>query len=107
MLNSRLFKTSSPHWHRRLWVLTCVYAFAAAGLGNILVLSSCAHTPAGVQREERLLATGSNVVATVQPLVQALPPPTSHVLEGALALATAQSEEWARVDETVETRILH
>jgi hypothetical protein len=59
------------------------------------VLSSCASTQKGLEREQALYLTASNGLVGLQSTVPYLPPPASGLLEGFLAIGGALMAVWA------------
>ena len=59
------------------------------------MLSSCASTPKGLNREQQLYLSTSNAIVAVRELVPYAPPPLSGIAEGALALGGALMAVWA------------
>ena len=70
-------------------------AYIALALGGSLLLTACASTEAGVQRETRLYLTSSNAVENIRQLVPYVPPPANSILEGVLAVGGALLALWA------------
>jgi hypothetical protein len=60
-----------------------------------LALSSCATSPAGVQREAKLYTTTSNAVYAIKQITSELPPPAGSVFEGLVAVAGAGLALWS------------
>ena len=70
-------------------------AFTAAVVAGSLSLTSCAHTEAGLQREQAVFLVASNAHQTLQQLVPYAPPPANSILEGVLAAGGALLALWA------------
>ena len=70
-------------------------AFTAVVVAGSLSLTSCAHTQAGLQREQAVYLVASNAHQTLQPLVPYAPPPANSILEGVLAAGGALLALWA------------
>ena len=70
-------------------------AFTAVVVAGSLSLTSCAHTEAGLQREQAVYLVTSNAHQTLQQLVPYAPPPTNSILEGVLAAGGAVLALWA------------
>jgi hypothetical protein len=90
-------KKSAPAWSRSsLPVLPAIGVFifiVAAGAG-LLALSSCATSPAGLQREQSLFTVATNVVYAAQQVAPAVPPPERALIELLLGVATAGLAAW-------------
>jgi len=72
-------------------------AACAAGLAvaaSVVLVSGCASTPAGLNREQALYQAGTNVVATIREVVPYLPGPAGTGVEAILGLATAALAAW-------------
>ncbi len=54
----------------------------------------CAHTAAGLQREQAAYQVSTNVVAQVHTLVPYVPPPTNYLAEAVLAAVSAGLASW-------------
>jgi len=59
------------------------------------VLSSCATTQKGLEREERIYLTTSNGLVTLKSAVPCVPAPYNGLLEGVLAIGGALMAVWA------------
>jgi hypothetical protein len=94
VLNSDL-KSASPRRCHRLFlacgVLSCILLLTAGSL----VLSSCATTQKGLDREEKIYLTTSNGLVTLKSAVPYVPPPYNGLLEGVLAIGGALMAVWA------------
>ena len=90
-------KKSAPAWLRSsLPVLPAIGVFifiVAAGAG-LLALSSCATTPAGLQREQSLFTVATNIVHVAEQVAPAIPPPERALVELLLGAATAALAAW-------------
>ena len=69
--------------------------FIAAVLGGSLLCVSCAHTEAGLHREQVLYVGTSNALTSLQHTVPYVPAPCNSVLEGVLAVGSALLALWA------------
>jgi len=69
--------------------------FIALAVVGSLSTVSCAHTEPGLQREEQLYLATSNTAASLRQVVPYVPPPTSGMLEGVLAVGGALLALWA------------
>ena len=65
---------------RCLWVIGGLLCIALVTVG-VLGLSSCAHTPSGLQTERELYGTTTNIVALVAETAAHLPPPIGTVFQ--------------------------
>ena len=79
--------------HKRAYLIASV--FTAAVVAGSLCLTSCAHTEAGLQREQAVYLVSSNAHQTLQQLVPYVPPPANGILEGVLAVGGALLALWA------------
>ena len=90
-------KKSAPAWLRSsLPVLPAIGMFifiTAAGAG-LLALSSCATTPAGLQREQSVFNVATNIVHAAEQVAPAIPPPERALVELLLGVATAGLAAW-------------
>ena len=59
------------------------------------MLSSCASTPKGVEREQRLYLATSNALVTLNAVAPAIPQPVGGLVEGCLAIGGALMAVWA------------
>ncbi len=89
--SARACKRPSHPW----WAFVGTCSFILVVLAGLLALSSCAHTPAGVAREEGLDLTLSNSLASARAIAPALPQPVGGLAEGLLALGGALLTVWA------------
>jgi hypothetical protein len=67
---------------------------AVVGCGSFACVS-CAHTPAGLQREQALYLVKSNALTGAQQVAPYVPPPCSSILEGVLAAGGDLLAVWA------------
>jgi hypothetical protein len=89
-------KSARACWHRSLPVLPAIGVFifiVAAGAG-LLALSSCATTPAGLQREQTAFSAATNIVHVAEQVAPAIPPPERALVELLLGVATAALAAW-------------
>ena len=94
MLNSDSKSASRRRCHRLFavcGVLSCILLLTAGSL----VLSSCATSQKGLEREHALYLAASNGLVGIQSTVPYLPPPASGLLEGFLAIGGALMAVWA------------
>ncbi len=56
--------------------------------------TGCAHTRAGLAREQAAYTAGTNFIAGVQPVVRYAPPPFNSLAEAFLAAMTAGLTAW-------------
>ncbi len=89
--HARAYKDSLHRWMAGITVCSFIL-LATAGL---LALSSCAHTEAGLAREQQLFNSSSNALSYAQQVAASLPSPTSNVVEGVLAVGGALLAVWA------------
>ncbi len=94
-MNEYVCNSSSKPVYRRCLTVFGVCAFIALAAVGLLVLSSCASTPNGIQRELVLYQAATNGLATAQAIGPYAPAPASQVLEGVLAIAGAGLALWA------------
>jgi hypothetical protein len=73
----------------------CVSLFGVLALAGVLALCSCASTPKGIAREERLYLTTSNALTTASYIAPMLPGPAAPVAEGLLAVGGALLALWS------------
>src|SRR3974377_929198 len=71
-----------------------VFIFIIAAGAGLLALSSCATSPAGLQREQTLFSVATNVVYAAQQVAPAIPPPERALVELLLGVATAGLAAW-------------
>jgi hypothetical protein len=94
VLNS-VSKNASPRRCHRLFavcgVLSCILLLTAGSL----VLSSCATSQKGLEREEKLFLTTSNGLVSLRSAVPYVPAPYNGLLEGVLAVGGALMAVWA------------
>ncbi len=82
-------------WLKRNWAHVAVCLFIGGLLAGSLLCVSCAHTQAGLQREQVLYVGTSNALTSLQHTVPYVPAPCNSVLEGVLALGGALLALWA------------
>jgi hypothetical protein len=73
----------------------CVLLFGVLAVAGVLALCSCASTPKGIAREERLFLTTSNALTTAQYIAPMLPGPAAPIAEGLLAVGGALLALWS------------
>jgi hypothetical protein len=88
-------KTGWAGWCRENLVHVCAWSFTAAVVFGSLACGSCAHTPAGLEREQILFDASSNAMVAVRQATPYAPPPCNSVLEGVLAVGGALLALWA------------
>jgi hypothetical protein len=69
--------------------------FIVVLLAGSLLCASCAHTEAGLQREQVLYVGTSNTLTSLQHTVPYVPAPGNSILEGVLAVGGALMALWA------------
>jgi hypothetical protein len=84
------YRRAAPHT-----TIVAGSVFIALVTAGSLVSISCAHTPAGLAREEQLYLVTSNAMATVKQATPYAPPPCNQILEGILATGGALMALWA------------
>jgi hypothetical protein len=89
------FVAASSRWLRQHSTLAVGSVFIAAVTAGSLACVSCAHTEAGLAREETMLIGTSNVLASVKQIAPYVPPPCNQILEGVLAVGGALMALWA------------
>ncbi len=71
------------------------FALLAFSLGALVLFSaSCAHTLPGLEREQSLYQTGTNVVGQLNQLAPYLPPPVGNTMQIVLAIASSLLATW-------------
>ena len=93
-----LLKFCAAAWRRLLqpstmYLVACAYI--ALALGGSLLLTACAHTEEGIQRERLVYQGASNTVETVRQALPYVPPPANGILEGVVAIGGALLALWA------------
>ena len=93
-----LLKFCAAAWRRLLqpstmYLVACAYI--ALALGGSLLLTACAHTEEGIQRERLVYQGASNTVETVRQALPYVPPPANGILEGVVAVGGALLALWA------------
>jgi hypothetical protein len=73
----------------------CVLLFGVLAVAGVLALCSCASTPKGIAREERLYLTTSNALTTASYIAPMLPGPAAPIAEGLLAVGGALLAVWS------------
>jgi hypothetical protein len=71
-----------------------VFIFIVAAGAGLLALSSCATSPAGLQREQSLFSVATNVVYAASQVAPVVPPPERALVELLLGVATAGLAAW-------------
>jgi hypothetical protein len=71
-----------------------VFIFITAAGAGLLALSSCATSPAGLQREQSLFRVATNVVYVASQVAPVVPPPERALVELLLGVATAGLAAW-------------
>ena len=82
-------------WLRENSVHVSAWLFIAVVVAGSLVCASCAHTPAGLEREQTLYVVSSNTLAKLKEVAPYAPPPCNSILEGVLATGGALLALWA------------
>jgi hypothetical protein len=78
------------------WIeIILIFGFLLGALALAVVLSGCAHTQQGLDRETALYLATSNTVASARSIAPYLPAPTNQVVEGFLAAGGALLALWA------------
>jgi hypothetical protein len=80
---------------RLLTRVVCVSLFGVLAVAGVLALCSCASTPKGIAREERLYLTTSNALTTASYIAPMLPGPAAPLAEGLLAVGGALLALWS------------
>ena len=80
-----------PAYAKALGLLFILALLAAIALA---VLSGCASTLDGLQREQRLYSAGTNIVGTLQGVSPYLPQPAGYLAEAVLGAAAALLAAW-------------
>jgi hypothetical protein len=91
----RIVKESCPSG---LCLLTRVCLMAAIGLSVLLIVSThagCAHTRPGLDREGAVLGVATNAAASVQAVVQTVPPPWQPFADCAAAIIATALAAWS------------
>jgi hypothetical protein len=87
--------TSFPrHFPRNLRRQTLIFLFVAAVLAAICFASGCATTEGGIEREARIYALATNVVAHAQQIAPSLPAPVNTLAEAVLGAITLGLGAW-------------
>ena len=70
-------------------------AFIALAVVGSLLSASCAHSPAGLQRETAVYLATSNAVSSLNAAVPYVPPPANAFVQALLAAGAALLAVWA------------
>ncbi len=71
-----------------------VFIFIVAAGAGLLALSSCATSPAGLQREQTAFSVATNIVHVAEQVAPVIPPPERALVELLLGVATAGLAAW-------------
>jgi hypothetical protein len=82
------------HFPGNLCRQTLILLLLVAVLAAICFASGCATTEAGIQREERIYALATNVVAHAQQIAPSLPAPANTIAEAVLGAITLGLGAW-------------
>jgi hypothetical protein len=92
---SNASKPALTNWLRENLVHVSAWSFIAVVVAGSLVCASCAHTPAGLDREQVIYGLTSNAVVSLNHIAPYAPPPCNSILEGVLATGGALLALWA------------